>query len=157
MEHARIIVAGTFDLLHAGHESMLATAFASARHVEIWVTDDAMTSVKGHKLGQKIQPYADRVAKVKLWCDARGYEGLYAIHELHDGYGDSTVDASYTAIVCSEESRAGCEAINAKRAAAGLPTLEIVVAPLVTDDLGHKVSSTALRAAAAYTAAVQHV
>ena len=166
--HSRIIVAGTFDRLHPGREcirlegatskqqqneclipdeSMLRTAFANGQRAEVWVTDDVMSASKGGKLGQKIQPFADRVAKLISWCNLHGYDGRYTIHELHDGYGDSVVDGSYTAIVCSEESRAGCDAINAKRALIGLPELEVVVAPLITDSAGEKISSTRLRAA----------
>lgn len=149
MAHARVIVAGTFDLLHPGHESMLRTAFASGKHTEIWVTDDAMSAAKGDKLRQRIQPFSSRVATLSAWCDAQGHAGKYSVHELHDGYGDSVVDGSYTAIVCSEETRAGCDDINSRRAAAGLAPLEVIVAPLVRDAAGVKLSSTALRAAKA--------
>ena len=147
--HDRIIVAGTFDLLHAGHESMLDTAFAHGRHVEIWVVCDEMSAAKGKRLGQRIQPFATRTGLLSAWCDAHGYRGRYSTHELKDAFGDSTVDATYTAIVCSDETRSGCDAINAARRSSGLAPLDVVVAPLVTDAAGVKLSSSALRAASA--------
>jgi hypothetical protein len=39
--HDRMVVAGTFDVLHAGHYGLLHTAFAHGKHVEIWVRGDA--------------------------------------------------------------------------------------------------------------------
>lgn len=36
--HERMIVAGTFDRLHAGHHAMFHLAFAHGRDVEIWVS-----------------------------------------------------------------------------------------------------------------------
>jgi cytidyltransferase-like protein len=82
--------------------------------------------------------------------DARAhlYRSRHSAHELHDAFGPSITDAAYTAITCSEETLPGCALINAKRAAAGLAPLEVIVAPLVMDgSLGRKVSSTDIRAA----------
>jgi bifunctional ADP-heptose synthase (sugar kinase/adenylyltransferase) len=36
--HPLMIVAGTFDLLHAGHHILFHTAFAFGEKVEIWVS-----------------------------------------------------------------------------------------------------------------------
>lgn len=35
--HIRMVVAGTFDILHEGHYLLFHTAFAFGQHVEIWV------------------------------------------------------------------------------------------------------------------------
>jgi phosphopantetheine adenylyltransferase len=144
--HDRIIVAGTFDIMHDGHHALLHTAFTHGRRAEIWVTDDAAAMAKGAKLRQQLRSFADRVAQIIRWCEEHSYTGRFTIHELRDAFGDSITDGSYTAIVVSEETRDGGELINAKRIAAGLPPLEIVVTPLVTDESGSKLSSTALRA-----------
>lgn len=73
------------------------------------------------------------------------YRGRYSVHELHDVFGDSVRDPTYTAIVCSEETRGGCSLINAKRAAAGWPPLEVIVASIVRNAAGAKLSSTDIR------------
>ena len=75
------------------------------------------------------------------------YRGRYTVHELHDVFGDSVRDPTYSAIVCSEETRAGCNLINVKRAALGWPPLDIIVASIVRDAAGGKLSSTAIRQA----------
>jgi phosphopantetheine adenylyltransferase len=69
--HQRIIVAGTFDVLHDGHFALLHSAFARGRHVEVWVTDDALGAAKAAKTGQIIQSYATRCEHVAAWCDAQ--------------------------------------------------------------------------------------
>lgn len=78
---------------------------------------------------------------------AHPYRGRFSLHALADAFGPSVTERGYAAIVCSEESAGGCAAINAARAGAGLPPLEVVVAPLLVGAGGGKLSSTALRAA----------
>jgi phosphopantetheine adenylyltransferase len=152
-QHERIIVAGTFDVLHAGHYAMLHTAFARAGRAEIWISDDASALAKGAKLGQNLRSFKERSSQIVSWCEKHGYGARFSVHELRDAFGDSLTDGTYTAIVVSEETRSGGELINSKRAAAGLAPLEIVVTPLVIDESGEKLSSSALRARAAAAAA----
>ena len=259
--HDRVIVAGTFDHLHAGHYEMFHLAFAHGRTVEIWVrrhcfawpwcnvlyaapydaalavhhgslrrtitlpfmiivmllrtkqiTDDKQGEIKAHKVGQYIQPFSIRRLLVTAWCDAqtpdsishfaaahelvadlaRGadvslpklgveaisaacvvpvgdearangataaylscdsvsktagypYRGRFTTHALHDVFGDSVRDATYTAIVCSEETRSGCDLINARRAELGWPPLTVIIARIVRNAAGAKLSSTDIR------------
>jgi pantetheine-phosphate adenylyltransferase len=64
---------------------------------------------------------------------------------LHDGVGNTTTDPTYTAIVCSEETRASCEAINDTRRGKGMAPLDVILAPLLMAREGEKISSTELR------------
>ena len=170
-----ILVAGTFDILHAGHYLLLHAAFRSGCAVEVWLADDAMCQAKAQRCGQALQPFASRAAGVQAWVDAqtpasialgaaqlldhlgsgggRGggegsagpehpYRGRYTLHALADPLGPAATEARYTAIVCSEETRQGCEAINAARVARGLAPLRMVVVPLVCAPGGAKLSST---------------
>ena len=76
------------------------------------------------------------------------YRGRFSLHALPDAFGPTLTDRSYAAIVCSDDTRAGCELINAKRAAAGLPPMRIYVVPALVDAAtGAKLSSSALRQA----------
>ncbi len=77
------------------------------------------------------------------------YRGRYSLHELHDPFGPSITDPSYTGIACSEETKEGCRLINDKRREAGMRPLELFVAPLLCGPTGAKLSSTDLRAARA--------
>lgn len=146
------------------------------------ISDDAMAHVKSVKSGQFLQTYSVRCAAVAAWCDAQTpesirlflssrqieltsglrlgppghpYRGRYSTHELHDAFGPSITDPSYTAITCSEETKEGCVSINSRRASAGMAPLEIVVAPLVVGPSGSKLSSTDLRARASQDGATR--
>lgn len=90
-----------------------------------------------------------QLAPVIVLDEAHPYRGRFALFALHDGVGLTVHDPTYTAIVCSEETRSGCEEINARRAAAGMRPLAVYTAPLVRDRTGAKLSSTQLRAALA--------
>ena len=192
---ATILVAGTFDVLHAGHYLLLHAAFHSARAVEVWLSDDAMCAAKALRCGQALQPLASRAAALRAWLEQQTphsiaafyasaglplpqpqppsagseeappppplpqqppqhpYAGRYSLHALPDALGPAATEPRYTAIVCSEETRQGCEAINAQRCAGGLAPLRLVVVPLLLGQGGEKLSSTAARAAAAAAAA----
>ena len=175
--HDRILVAGTFDVLHTGHFALLHTAFLNGDHVEVWVTDDAAAAVKSQRIHQPIQPFTVRSAHLHEWCDAQTplsirtfraehglpvspkydgddsasdvthpYRDRYAIFPLPDAFGPSVTGEGYTCIVCSDETRAGCDAINAIRREKGMRELEVIVAPLIIGEGGEKLSSTTLRA-----------
>jgi hypothetical protein len=73
------------------------------------------------------------------------FRSRFSIHALPDALGPSTTEPRYCAIVCSEETLAGCEAINEARIRNGLHPLEVIVTPLVFGPSGDKLSSTALR------------
>jgi len=73
------------------------------------------------------------------------FRSRFSIHELPDALGPSTTEPRYCAIVCSEETLAGCEAINEARLRNGLNPLDVIVTPLVFGQSGEKLSSTALR------------
>jgi pantetheine-phosphate adenylyltransferase len=170
--HDRVIVAGTFDRMHEGHFDLLDKAFEVGRHVEIWISDDAMIRAKATKLGQSLRTFDQRSDQVAEWardhcCKIEGgraaaacecseaercypYRGRFTVHELHDPFGPSITDPTYTAIVCSAETREGCEAINAARIERGMPPLQIYAIDLRHGPRGEKLSSTAIRAAEAF-------
>lgn len=150
-KHDIVLVAGTFDRMHAGHEELLDAAFKTGKQVEVHITDDAMTEAKAKKLGQtNMHDYATRAAGVAELCRKRyGDEAAsrFSIHPLHDPFGPAVTGKHYTAIVCSEETKAGCELINKKRLEDHeFSPLEIVCIGLQLDpSTGEKLSSTALR------------
>lgn len=171
-----ILVAGTFDILHAGHYLLFHAAFHAAAQVEVWLSSDAMCSEKSRRCGQALQSFAQRSALVQAWLDAQTpasiaafeggtapipaapgcaaaygalahpYSGRYSLHSLPDALGPAATEARYTAIVCSQETRPGCEAINSQRLAAGLAPLRLLTVPLLCKQDGHKLSSSDERA-----------
>jgi len=73
------------------------------------------------------------------------FQSRFSIHALPDPLGPSISEPRYQAIVCSEETLTGCEAINAARVQRGLNPLDVIVTPLVLGPRGEKLSSTELR------------
>ena len=74
------------------------------------------------------------------------YAGRYSMHELSDALGPASTDARFTAVACSEETRAGVDAVNAARTERGLPVLDVIVVPLWMEAGGAaKLSSSAMR------------
>lgn len=72
--------------------------------------------------------------------------------ELNDPFGPTISSATLQTLVGSEETRAGCELANRKRAEANLPLLELVVVGLILPPrslaaaaVDGKMSSTLLR------------
>ena len=126
--------------------------YAVRRHlVEAWCDAQTVDSIAhfadAHGLGAAAErPSPPLPAPTAAAVVARyPYRGRYSVHELHDVFGDSVRDPTYTAIVCSEETRLGCALINAKRAAMGWPPLEVIVASIVRNAAGTKLSSTDIR------------
>lgn len=176
--HPIVIVAGTFDILHDGHYLMLHAAFSHGAFVEVWLSDDAMCAAKALRCNQRISSWASRSASVAAWIDdqtessvrdfcaraavacgaaavavviprvAVPYAGRHAEFELHDTLGPAATEARYTAIVCSQETREGVDAVNANREAMGLIALTIIEIPMWLKSTGDKLSSTLLRAKA---------
>jgi phosphopantetheine adenylyltransferase len=190
---ASCLVAGTFDVLHAGHYLLLHAAFHSGHRVEVWLCSDALCAAKAVKCGQALQPYSARAAAVEAWVGAQTpssiaaflaqaaasagdagdaaaaaaaaaalagifaappppsadpahpYAGRYSLHVLRDATGPAATEPAYTTLACSEETRAACEGINARRTAGGLAPLRLVSVPVLCKD-GRKLSSTQERA-----------
>lgn len=138
--------------------------------------NDEMTARKAARAGQAIQSFAARSAQMAAWCDGQSnesieswwaahddalqalrgpcrdapYRGRFIICELENDTGPTSWDPSVTGIVCSAETLSACERINTTREEKGLPRMEIISLPLALDpSSGQKMSSTALRAAAA--------
>jgi phosphopantetheine adenylyltransferase len=137
------------------------------------VTDDAQAQQKATKLNQRIKPYTERIDNLAAFLDAQTpvsiaadfeqagisvdmssipcidcnypYRNRYTFIELHDSFGNPIIDPSYTTIVCSEETKVGCDKINEIRTSKGMNPLRLVVAPLVRDEEGRKLSSTLIR------------
>jgi phosphopantetheine adenylyltransferase len=83
------------------------------------------------------------------------YAGRHTAHELTTQLGPAATEARFTDIVASAETAAGCSMINAERAARGLAPLRVLLLPvLLAEGGGKKLSSTALREAAAARCAV---
>ena len=133
----RCLVGGTFDRFHDGHKSLLNSALDVAEFVEVWITNDEMSSAKSPVL----QSFEDRREAVLNWANER-----ITTHELTDSLGPAPIRKDCDSIICTPETLSNCQKINEIRVQSGLLPLEIFEVSHVMDELGGIVSSSRIRA-----------
>lgn len=133
----RIVVGGTFDILHDGHRSLLKTAFENGGSIVIGLTSDEFAL---RFRTREINSYECR--KKGLLDFSNDFKADITVECINDTYGMATLDEEIDAIVVSEETLLRAEEINTIRYKKGLPKLTIIVVPLVLDDSGKPLSSS---------------
>lgn len=126
-------VAGTFNILHAGHIALLERAFQCGDRVLIGITSDAMAA-SGR---DGYVPLPVRLAALE---DAVSGMGEHSIMVIDDIYGPAEMDEA-DVLVVSEETLGNAELVRARRAERGIKPLEISVVPLVMRN-GRKISAS---------------
>lgn len=140
--HAHVALGGTFDQLHAGHKKLLSVALESAtQSVTVGVTSDAMLQTK--KNASKIERLETRLARVRDFCESLRRPGVdLIIVPIDDPFGPTVTVRDLDALVCSSETLAGANMVNAERQKIGFPAL----LPIVTmRSNAYVLSSTFLR------------
>lgn len=147
-EHAIVCLGGTFDHLHAGHKVLLTSAALwSKDKVMCGMTVPAMLSKKS--VAHQLQSYEERCQAVIDFVSVVR-RVVTALHvPISDGYGNTVDVRDLTALVVSEETKSGGEAINAERERRGYPKLTVHAVSLVgasgTETAVGKLSSTIIR------------
>ncbi|CAM6016782.1 unnamed protein product [Sphagnum balticum] len=140
-----VVLGGTFDRLHAGHHLLLkAAAELASERVVVGISTSPMLVNK--ELAHLIQPFDVRRAAVEKYIKSVKPGLEVQIEPIVDAYGPSITDEVLEAIVVSQETMKGGEAVNKKRAERGLSQLQVKVVDLVVEEgCSEKVSSTLLR------------
>ena len=143
--YRRAVLGGTFDRLHAAHESLLFTAAFIADEVFVGVVSEELGRQlfqnKGH--ADMIQPYNIRAASVANFLK-RHIENA-EVGALTDPWGPAPSDPKADVIVVSSETEKSAFTINEMRNEIRLDELDIVVIPGVRDKDGTLLSSTLMR------------
>ncbi|GAA5904825.1 hypothetical protein JCM6882_003215 [Rhodosporidiobolus microsporus] len=127
-----VALGGTFDHLHAGHKILLSMACSiAARKVIVGVSDD--TLLKNKKLPHLLEPLAARMRNVERFMDLVRPGVEKEVVPLTDVYGPTAHDPTIRALVVSDETRSGGDAINELRKKKGLNELDVHVINLVAD------------------------
>jgi len=135
-----IMVGGTFDPLHAGHEKLLRRSFDLAGpdgHVTIGLTTDRFAGRKSHP----IRPYHERKENLEAFIRGEDVDAGWEIEPLDDSFGSATT-ASFDALVVSEETMATAAEINRIRRENALPKVDIYEVSCVLAEDGRWISST---------------
>lgn len=138
----KIIIGGSFDLLHIGHKRLIAKAFESGGLVSIGITTDNFNKKR------KKQTFEDqelRVKNLKGFLKKNGFIKRSEIILINDIFGTSLTNSKLEAIVVSKETIPNANLINAKRIRKEFPQLEIIILPHEKDESGKIISSTRIR------------
>jgi phosphopantetheine adenylyltransferase/dephospho-CoA kinase len=159
--YRHVVLGGTFDRLHPGHKTLLSLAAAlSSQRCVIGITHPDMLRRKSG--AEFMQDVSVRCAVVESFLHSVRPGLCVQTCVISDPEGPASVDSQLQAIVVSDETRAGADAINASRAAACPPLTALdvfsvsLLQPAVakpsaadssasSDALSPKVSSTHLR------------
>ena len=138
-----VAVGGTFDILHVGHEKLLAKAFELGELVFVGVTGDHL--VPRLNKDHLVRKFAVRRRDLRRLLKARGWLPRARITELKDPFGPATRRKRLDALVVSEETRANGLRVNALRRNQGLKPLRLYVIPMIRTKDGQLLSDTRIR------------
>jgi pantetheine-phosphate adenylyltransferase len=139
-----VVLGGTFDRFHAGHEALLATAFRVGARVSVGITSDRFLASHPKPSASGIQPYATRERALRRWVSRRFPGRTLTVVAINDGIGGAASEG-VDALVVSSETIAGGRAVNAKRRRLGRAAVPLVVVPLVLAEDLRPVSSRRIR------------
>jgi len=131
----RVVVGGTFNVLHKGHKAVLTTAFELGKSVAIGISSDEFAN-RFRAIPTK--KYEDRRRKLIEFVE--GFGKGYEILEINDSYSIATTDPEIDCIIVSEETLLRAEEINAIRFKKDLNKLTIVVVPIMLAGDGKPIS-----------------
>ena len=136
----RVMVGGTFDPLHIGHQHLLTRAFMTAGlggHVVIGLSSDEFAARKQHP----VRSYKVRLAELTNWINTKKSDATYEIEPLFDQFG-SALTQDFDALVVSIETFPVGNLINEKRKAMKKKMLDLYQIQCVMAKDGKVVSST---------------
>jgi len=142
----KVLVGGTFDHLHIGHEALLEAALSFGEIVIVGVTSDdfARRMRRSDPYIDLLEPFKVRERNVKNFLQARGCKKFKVIM-INDRYGPALTLKDAEGIVTTEETYRTAVEINKLRAINELDQLLILVVPFIYDEKGIKVSSRRIR------------
>ncbi len=130
----KVVVGGTFDLLHKGHKELLKKA-SSLGKLKVGLSSDRMA--KEFK-GREVEEFEVRMNNIRYFLNEAEVE------EINDPFGFA-VEEDFDYIVVSSETRKRAEEINKKRSDEGRKEMDIVEIDFVLAEDGNPISSTRIR------------
>ena len=138
-----VAVGGTFDVLHAGHERLLARAFSLGERVLIGVSGDRLAA--SLRKDHPVNLFKVRVRALKQFLDSKDWLQRARISELQDSFGPAVKRKRLQALVVSTQTSHSAIELNRRRRERGLMPLQIDVVALVRARDGKYVSTSRIR------------
>ena len=134
---------GTFDIVHKGHITLLSESFSISTKVIIGLTSDDMALRKGKNLQNdygkrlKISSKNNR-KKLSLMME-------FEIKKLDNDFGPAVLQKEVQALVVSGETSNQGKILNQLRKQKNLPSVDVVVVPMVLAKDGTRISTTRIK------------
>jgi len=137
----RVVLGGTFDVLHDGHEALLGAAFTlKPERVVIGLTTDRFARATR----SRVNPYPVRLRNLRRFLRRHRWSRA-VIEAIDDPYGPADDLPDLDAIVVSREREGVAAALNEARREKGLRPLEVHAVPMVLAQDGLPVASRRIR------------
>lgn len=137
----RVVVAGTFGPIHAGHRSLFETALdCGDEGVVVGLTSDEFARGKRERDVPSFEQRRRRLRDVLDDLDRWGRD--VTIRRIETEHDFAATDESLDAVVVSEETDDELDDLNAERRERGIDPLVGIVVPLVRGEGGDRISST---------------
>jgi pantetheine-phosphate adenylyltransferase len=137
-----IATGGTFDIIHKGHIELLKKAFEISSNVVIGLTSDELAGKKGKNI---TNDYSARLSSLISVIEQKFPGSTFRISKLENDFGPAVLEEGVQAMVVSEETSFQGEILNKLRAEKNLPSIKIVVVPMVLAEDGKIISTTRIR------------
>ena len=137
-----VAMGGTFDVIHNGHMALLKKSFSISSKVIIGLSSDQLAVKRGKSLDND---YSKRLSSLESAIEKNFPNSSYEISKLENDFGPAVVEGSVKALVVSEETSAKGLYLNKLRAERNLPSVEMVVVPMVLAKDGKAISSTRIK------------
>jgi len=135
-KNEKVVIGGTFDFFHEGHESFLSKAF-SLGEVFIGLTSDGM-ALKTKK--RKVKNFEYREKELVNFIE-NNFENDYVIGKIEDEFGP-TLKEDFDYIVVSPETKKTALIINEERQKINKEPIKIIEIEFILAEDGKPISST---------------
>lgn len=143
MKFHHVIVGGTFDHFHRGHQKLLTQSFKVGEKITVGISLPQLYQNKKHTLS--VEGYSIREQYVTDFVNKHHQLEKTTIIPISTIYGTTLEDPSIEAIIVSPDTKKTAEIINVKRRASKLSPMEIIVVPFEKGDDGKIISSERIR------------
>jgi len=137
IKEKKVIVGGTFEILHPGHKALLRMAFKLGRTTIGLTSNNFAQKLKK----RKVKDFKQR-GKVLIGFIRKQFKTLSEIIKIEDKFGP-TLDRDFDYIVVSPKTYKTALLINKKRRTAGKKPIKIVKIKFVLGKDGKPISSSA--------------
>jgi len=137
-----VAMGGTFDVIHDGHMALLNKSFSISSKVIIGLSSDQLAAKRGKNL---VNDYPKRFSSLESTIQKNFPDSSYEISRLENDFGPAVIEGSVQALVVSEETSSKGVKLNELRAERNLPSVEIIVVPMILAKDGKAISSTRIK------------